>query len=215
MIMNKFLVFCKSDGIKNAIWFSIKSITNVLFHHSSTKCIYLERKSFRQISKPEWDRYSYKIFDKAEDIATLPFDRLKLLPYRKWMENGSLVIVAFDGKTPVAFGWTHFRSQTIHYVGTFDMGDDIAWLGPVFVHKDSRGKGLQKLIMQLGITTAPNNINCFITSVNSGNAPSWSSLLKLGFKEGLDISTQSGILCKKAAKINEVDKKSQIYLRLK
>lgn len=213
--MNKFLVFCKSDGIKNALVFSIKSIINILFHHSCTKCIYLERVTFQQVSNPEWEKYNYKIFDKVEEISNLHFDRLKLLPYQKWIENGSFVIVAFYGTTPAAFGWTHFKNHSIHYVGTFDMGNNIAWLGPSFVHKDFRGKGLQKLIIQLGITTAPNNIDSFITSVNSSNAPSLSSFFKLGFKEGLNIYTKSGILCKSITKINEVDRKSKKYLRLK
>lgn len=213
--MNKFLVFCKSDGIKNAIVFSIKSITNILFHHSCTKCIYLERKTFQEVSNPDWEKYNYKVFNKVEEISNLPFDRLKLLPYKKWIENGSFVIVAFDGTTPAAFGWTHFKSHSIHYVGTFDMGNNIAWLGPSFVHKDYRGKGLQKLIIQLGIKTAPNNIDCFITSVNSENTPSLSSLFKLGFKEGLIISTKTGILSNNTTEIEEVDINSKKYLRLK
>lgn len=212
--MNKFLVFYKSDGLKSAIQLSIKKIASVFYHCSHTKCIYLERTKLKPLSKPQWDSYDAVLISKPEDIATLSFDRLKLLPCMKWLNNGSNVIVLLKGSTPVAFGWTHFESHSIENVGTFDMGNNIAWLGPFFVHKDFRGKGLQKLIIQQCINKVPDNITSFITSTNSKNTASLSSFLTLGFKEGIDIITKSGVFCKKGKEIKEITKTSGNYLKL-
>lgn len=194
--------------------FSLKTIMSIFYHHSSTKCLFLERSALKHLSKLEWDNYSYKIFSNPEDIANLSFDRLKLLPYRQWLKNGSVVIVVFREAIPVAFGWTHFVCHSIQYVGTFDMGNHIAWLGPSFVHKEFRGKGLQKLVIQLGVAKAPTGVDCFITSVNAKNVPSLSSFLKLGFEEGLDISMKKGLLCKSSKYIKEISPKSKFYLNL-
>lgn len=133
----------------------------------------------------------------------------------EWLKEGSMLCVVFKKEDPVAFIWTHFKEHNIEYVGDFDMGSEIAWLGPSFVHRKYRGKGLQQLVILQGMASAPTNIKVFITSVNASNIPSLRSLEKIGFKVGMEVVCKTGVLVSKRIKVKALDKHSEKYLKIK
>lgn len=214
--MRKVLIFIKSDGLLNTLKFILKGVVSKLYYRSHTLCLYGERKYIEIKRKSVWDKFQCRFIDAIEEIESLNFDRLKILPCRKWLELGSKLCVVFTDDIPIAFGWIHFREHKIDYVGKFDMGNETAWLGPYFVHRKYRGNGLQQLIIKQGIEIAPININAFITSVNASNIPSLNSFEKNGFKLGMKVSCKTGVFAiSKCANIDMADECSKKYLKIK
>lgn len=184
-MIRKLIEFAKSDGLGNTMRFAWKGLLSAAhLYESETVCLYVDRSDVGTLNNDKWKSFSCQRLSTVDKIDALDFPRLKFHPYRKWIAAGGYCHVLFDGTSPVAFGWTHFNCHSIDKVGTFDMGDSIAWLGPSFVHKNYRGNGLQQLLLQRGIEQAPERITAFITSVNSGNGASLRSFEKNGFRQG-------------------------------
>ena len=216
--MGKVTIFIESDGWYNTLHFIWKAIRAQLPHTAHTYCLFADRNmSAALIHRPQWEEYTSKVITNQKEMESIHFGRLKLTPWRKWLEAGSRVIVLFRNTVPVAFGWIHFRSHTIQSVGTFNMETNIAWLGPSFVHINHRGKGLQQLVIQQCINNTPHQIDAFITSVNTGNVASLHSFEKCGFKKGLEVSYTSRKFTppyKKCVNIKALDSQAYKYLKL-
>lgn len=213
--MRKILVFIASDGWAHTFSFILKHVKSLFFHRSITLCLYARREDIAVFSTPVWEEYDCKILHSMEELKALHFDRLMLYPCQKWIDAGSTVCVIFKNNVPVAFGWNHFIRHDIKYVGDFELGDNIAWVGPQFVHKIHRGYGLQKLIILQSILNMPKNIQTIITSVNQSNLPSLRSFEKMKFRKGLKISTDIGLFSSHVSDLTILDPDSLKYLKIK
>lgn len=207
-------IFVQSDGIVNTFRFVWKSLFGKFYRLSRTLCLYAERYSVKELKDGRWSDFHSRVIYDWKELRGIDFDRLKLLPCKKWLDAGSIVVIIFQGDIPVGFGWTHFGCHTIEYVGSFDMGTTIAWLGPSFVHRKYRGKGLQKLVIQECVRNAPKQIKTFISSVNDKNSASLISFEKCGFKVGMQVNNISGLFARKGVEIRRLDDKSESYLRI-
>lgn len=174
-MIRKFLIYCKSDGVKDALFYVWKTILS-LFYIKSKTC-FLELKD-SHICVSSCDNYEIRKIEK-DDVDTINFPRLMLLPVKKWIERGSLLYVTYEGDAPIAFTWTHNGNYEIHGLGSFDLGDNERWIGPTFVCKEYRGRGLNKRQIAYQIKEASDKI--YYTSVNSGNIASLASFKRLGF----------------------------------
>lgn len=214
--MKKILIFISSDGWKNTFSFILNGINSFFYNCSHTLCLYLNLKDFNSTKRPDLKKgYYCKVIRSSEEIKRLNFERLSILPYHKWIEAGSFVCVVFKDNRAAGYGWVHFNRHIIKYVGEFDLGDDIAWLGPSFVNKDFRGNGLQKFLICFRMSNLPENIKTVITSVNEYNLPSLRSLEKLGFNLGVRVNTKTGIFSSKTSDIEFTDTESRNYFRIK
>lgn len=214
-MIRKLWIFLASDGWKNTWAFIRKSIIGKFYYQSRTYCLFAEKSDIGSLSDPDWKDYEYRTIRNGDDYSDLmKFGRFCLLPYREWLENGSIACVLFHDGIAVAFSWIHFRTHKIEYVGIFDMGDDIAWIGPMFVHRKHRGHGLQKMMIQRMAEDLPVGIKAVITSVNAANFPSLKSFEKCGFRIGMKVCSNVGMFssfCRKMEMMNE----SKEYLRIK
>ena len=156
----------------------------------------------------------YEIISNVKGLENVNFPRLKSCPWRKWLNKGSRVALIYENGEPVAFGWTHFKSHSIEAVGTFDLGDNIAWLGPSFVHHKHRGHGLQKVLISLRVNDAPQTIQSFITSINAGNIPSLRSFEKCGFQRGMEVFYTAGLFAKEKTEIKVLNSSAPDYLKI-
>lgn len=184
MIFRKIRVFIESDGWINTWHYIANAILSVLGRSSKTICLYGIRDKIVFKQREHWKMVSIKTITNVDEVEAIDFPRLKLQPYKKWLEQGSLCHILYIGERPVAFSWVHFRRHRIDKVGTFILGDKLAWLGPYFVHRQFRGMGLQQLLLQLDINEVSSDIRAFITSVNFRNIASLKSFKNLGFQEG-------------------------------
>lgn len=183
-MIKKIIVFIQSDGWRNTLRFIANGLFSLLGRESITFCLVGKREALGVKWREYWTKYTCREITSPETIDSMDFPRLKYHPYRQWMQQGAVCRVVFKEGVPVAFGWTHYKEHSIDKVGTFDMGEHIAWLGPYFVHKDFRGQALQQLLIYHDVNEAPKAIKAFITSVNHRNNPSLRSFLNLGFFQG-------------------------------
>ncbi len=183
-MIKKVLCFIQSDGWANTFRFIFKPIIARFRKESKTVILCATSRPENITWRKEWSCYRIEVLTDVSEVAMLDFPRLKYHPCRKWLSEGAVLHLLYDGDIPVAFGWTHFADHHIDHVGTFDISSgETAYLGPQFVHKNHRGRGLQKLIVFKEMSDAPANINHFITCINSHNIASLKSNVSVGFKE--------------------------------
>ena len=163
-MIKKFFIYLKSDGFWNALAFTLKSITSVIYNTSVTN-IYK-----RSTAKEEYNNEVLIKEVQTADVEKMDFPRLKLLAWRKWLQNKSRLFVAYIGNEPAGYAWIHYHSY--HFAGNynFKIEKDEYWIGPSFVKKEFRGKGLQKALTQYRLSQIKNGI--VYTSVSNGNIAS-------------------------------------------
>lgn len=208
--MGKIATFIESDGWANTLRFIWKGIRGYFAHTSHTYCLFADRLS---ISGGGYS-VDYEIISNVKGLENVNFPRLKSCPWRKWLNKGSRVALIYENGEPVAFGWTHFKSHSVDAVGKFDLGEEKAWLGPQFVHHKHRGHGLQKELITLSVSNAPESIKSFITSVNVRNTASLHSYKKCGFQKGLEVSYTAGMFAKKKTEIRVLSSLANNYFKL-
>ena len=163
-MIKKFFIYLKSDGLWNALAFTLKSITSLVYNKSVTNI-------YKRITGEE--EYKNKTVIKevgVNEVERMDFPRLKLLSWRKWLENKSRLYVAYIENEPVGYAWIHYHSY--HFAGKYNFGieENEVWIGPSFVKKEFRGRGLQKALTQYRLSKIK---NCTVyTSVSSNNIAS-------------------------------------------
>ncbi len=175
-MIKKFLIYCKSDGIVNALGFVGKSILSPIRKNSETVFYKWEGK---HITTPSSTIQIKEL--SIQDMDGLDFPRLKLTTYKKWMDSGSRVFIVLTDNKQVAFTWSHYGSYSIHDLGTFVLSNKECWIGPTFVDRHYRGRGINK--EQIKYQMEHSDAQVYYTSVNANNIPSRRSFEHWGFKE--------------------------------
>jgi GNAT superfamily N-acetyltransferase len=176
-MIRKFFVYYKADGVGNALRFVLKTLLSHIYKRSET-VFYSKNTSGNDFSSD----YKMQMLELSiQDMEIIDFPRLKLVDYNSWMQKGSRVFVCYVDETPVAFTWTHYGIYEIHGTGHFSMSANECWIGPTFVDRHYRGRGInkQQILYQMEYSVA----EVFYTSVNVGNIPSRQSFEHWGFVE--------------------------------
>lgn len=183
-MIDKVVTYCKADGILNTIKFIVNTIQAKIYRKSVT---YFYQSNAKPIdSEPLRSDIIIKTVG-VEDIDSVDFPRLKDLPCKKWLNQGSKLFVAYKGEKPVAYTWTHYHNYEIHGVGFFVMNNGECWIGPTFVLNKYRGQGLNKIQIRHQMELDTSTI--FYTSVNHKNTPSCKSFERLGFSSVGQVNT--------------------------
>ena len=169
------MVYCKSDGLWNAMRFVWKSVTSPIYKKSET-IFYMFNE---QVCSNKGDMQIREV--SLEELERMDFPRLKSVNYREWIRNRSRVFVCSHDSSPIAFTWSHYGNYQIHGTGRFLLNKNECWLGPTFVDKRYRGQGINKaqIIFQMNHS----NARVYYTSVNKSNIPSCKSFEHLGFRQ--------------------------------
>ena len=180
-MIKKFLIYCKSDGVIQALTFTFKTLVSKVFSNSTT--VFLEYNNSGTVRHSISDRINIKRLT-LSDVNRLDFARLKELDYRKWLQNRSRLYVGYIGNTPISYTWTHFNTYTIHGLCEFKLGQNECWIGPTYVTKANRNKGIASyMISYIQNHVFPSEvIQTYYTSINKTNASSISSVVKSGFE---------------------------------
>lgn len=96
----------------------------------------------------------------------------------------SNIMVAFDGKKIIGFACYHYdTNHTIHDLGKWHLKEDEAWIGPTYVIKEYRSKGVHRLLLIKTISLLNKiGINKTYTAINRNNIPSIKSFKNVGFE---------------------------------
>lgn len=72
--------------------------------------------------------------------------------------------------------------KNIHGMGYFQMKENEAWIGPCYVNRFYRGKGINGAMVYRAMKEASaEGAECFFTAINSSNVASLASFKKMGF----------------------------------
>lgn len=86
------------------------------------------------------------------------------------------------------------KIKTIHGTGDFILSKSEAWIGPCYVDRMHRGKGLNKALVQaVAASLAQKGIITLFTSINGANTSSLASFKKMGFQEFALYSVRCGV----------------------
>ena len=174
-MIKKFFIYLKSDGFANAMKFTLKSITSLIYNKSITNIYH------KKIDEDESNESDYDIRNLTlSDIEKLDFPRLKILPYRKWIDSGSKLYIIYINGNPAGFSWIHFCNYKFTAGLKFVINNDCCWAGPQFIHKDYRGKGLQRIIVEYCINKESGK-NVY-TSVSNNNIASNKCMIRNKFE---------------------------------
>lgn len=174
-MLRKLYTFCKYDGLSNTWRYILNTLSGFFVSNSKTILLYSPKTTFL----PEYDSKNIRFCTDMTEIERIASPRLRLTPYKKWLKAGSQLAICEENNRIVAYGWVHFHRYFVHGVGEIVLSDSQAWLGPFFVDKDYRGKGIQKKMIQYCMKNTPPRY--YITSANAKNTPSLKSFEKLGF----------------------------------
>lgn len=108
--------------------------------------------------------------------------RLRHIPYREWFAHGAVCFVGLVEGKVVSYCWVHRESYCLGKIGRFVLQDGEVWIGPVFVDKRFRRRGIntgqiKHSIHELG----KGRCRVFFTAANSQNYASIRSFVKCGF----------------------------------
>jgi hypothetical protein len=188
---NKVLVFLKSGGLLEVLKYISIYLSKKVFFKSETVFFYLNREGFHQTLKDTG--IVYKTIDNINELQTIKFDRINTLSCKEWFDKGSQVIIGFSDLTPISYLWVHFHYHIIHGVCKIRLPDNQCWIGPGFVDKTVRRKGILKSQIIFLINNISNQVKYVITSARAKNVPSIRSLNRLEFKSGLTLIKYFGV----------------------
>lgn len=98
--------------------------------------------------------------------------------------NKADILIALDGSKIIGYICVHRGiNHLIHNLGYWNLNEDEAWIGPTYIIKDYRNKGIHKDLINVIIKDSySKGIKKIYTAINSKNIPSIRSFSKVGFK---------------------------------
>lgn len=186
-MIKKFLIYVNSDGLYDAIKYTFKSITSQFYNNSITNIYY--RKCNSNVSHETTHSIKLYTLEDIRDVEKIDFPRLKLLPYKKWLESNSKLYILYIEDTPAAFSWIHYNNYEFTHGYKFLINKNECWAGPQFVHKNYRGNGLQRIIVSHCIAKETSKV--VFTSVNVNNIASNKCMIRNDFELIGTITTTS------------------------
>ncbi len=177
-MIKKFFIYCESDGIFSAICSFGNNMCRLFYRKSETVFFVKKADNDILINCISADFVIKEIF--IEDINFLEFPRLKLLPIDDWLTKGSRLFVTFYKGYPIGYCWIHFNCHLLSNLCSFLLEENECWIGPDFVHKKFRGRGLQKFSIDYRVALMSGRV-CY-TCTNKSNIASAKSYFKAGFE---------------------------------
>lgn len=194
-MLKKAIIYLYSGGFNEVLRYATSFLRKRFFYTSRT--IYLYRNLMELPAADYIDHFEFKAISTPDDLESLNFKRIETLDYQQWFSKGSIAIVGFYNGKPVSFSWCHFKSHQVDHSTRIDLGDNAVWIGPTFVDKIMRGKGMNKSQISYQIANLPTNISTCLTSANERNTASIKSFERLGFSHGAVLVQHQGIFSQK------------------
>lgn len=173
-MIKKFFIYIKSDGIANAVNFTFKSLTSLIYNKSITNIYKTEVDSCKYTNKIEIK----EVF--IEEAENMHFPRFELLPYKKWLNDKSHLYVAYIDGQAVGYAWLHYNSYHFTRKYNFLINKNECWFGPSFVKKDFRGQGIQKALTAYRLSQI--QAMTIYTSVSNNNIASNKCMIRNNFE---------------------------------
>ncbi|MBQ7635311.1 MAG: GNAT family N-acetyltransferase [Bacteroidaceae bacterium] len=192
----KFIQYLRSEGIGGLVSKVVRILKRKLFGSEGT--IFLKADS-SIISIPVRENTNVRIeFLNVENCDD--FERIKFFAHvhvSDYLAHPQrIVALVRECNEYIGYACADFSSpHTIHGLGDFRLDTGEAWIGPVFVKKQWRGKGLNPLMVaKLLNKLREAGIHTIYTCISGDNAASLGSFRKMGFKEWGRLGSESEML---------------------
>ena len=205
--MSSLLNYLKQEGLSA----TAKRAWNKVFHKNDSQTVFLRA----DLSAGIDDEYGadFELLDESNRSA---FEKIKFWEFVNaddfiGNENQSVIMLR-DGDNYIAYAAEeHAIERVIHGLGSFILKSDEGWIGPVYVKKQWRGRGYNRLLLlqqmhrlkEFGMTMV-------YTAINSQNAASLKSFASVGFEEIGTVDTKANISTDEKGIIKEAFKKQPV-----
>lgn len=166
----------QSDGLTNLSALILKKLKNLIYRR--VKTLMFELKLPLSNPPPVNKRYIFKVLE-----ANQPLFYLSLYEIDNFKKKGGVCITLNIESKMVGYVWCFTHTHHVDGIGNVNLDSQKAiWVGPAFIHKNHRGLGYNKALLQeVANNFAGVNAEVLLTSINSENIPSIKSFESFGF----------------------------------
>lgn len=183
--MNKLFLYLKNEGIHQTLEKILtKFLTKTGIKKSTTLFFICNNKNIKPV--PKRQDFDIKILTET-DVAE--FEKIKFFSHiygKDYINNhNQKIILVLQNNIIVAYAaaQTNMRRE-IHGLGYFTLNESECWIGPTYVTKNNRNKGIASLMIRYiqNYIFTSDQISTYYTSINKTNTPSVTSFIKSGFE---------------------------------
>nr|MBQ4458322.1 GNAT family N-acetyltransferase [Clostridia bacterium] len=182
-MVNKLIIYLRNEGIQQ----TIRKIITKVFRLGNSQTVFFYNRIDVECESP-YEEHDETYFELTE--STIPdFEKIKFWNFINAMQyinnqNESVLLVKYNGEVIAYAAECHEKGRPIHGLGSFQLRAKEAWIGPVYVLKQYRGRGInRRLIIEVMNRLRASGITDFYTSINSNNQSSIKSFQNAGFTE--------------------------------
>lgn len=192
--MNKFLTYLKYEGIMA----TVKKVFSYIRKKESITVFLCYDAPIKSVKKQPI------LFDFLRQDNLDSFEKIKFFDHihgRDYIDssNSFILLAMMNGETVGYIAMELEKNKEIHGLGHFQLDTQEAWVGPVYVKRAYRGKGINKEMLKQALEIAMNkyHIRCIYTSINQENIASLKSFLHAGFqKKGVILCRNGQYTCR-------------------
>lgn len=181
--MNRLINYLMNEGFVE----TIKKIIVKIKQHGKSETIFFQ-KEVQNFEAPKSLNDIMKCVKLTEENQS-DFENIKFWSFintNTYLNNPNASILLLKiGNNYVGYAAEqHETERKIHGLGVFNLKRKEGWIGPVYVVRQYRGQGLNRILVNEQIMQLrQKHITTFFTSINSANTSSIKSFNSLGFKE--------------------------------
>ena len=190
--MSKLLTYLKYEGLRETIRKCLSSVRN---RNKASETVFLKCCEADLTPDPKVKLDVVPLTEeRLKDFESIRFfDHISGRDYMD-QDHGSIFLGYADGELVAYAAAEYDKRKEIHGLGFFHLERDEAWLGPVYVKRAYRGKGVNREMLKRAMEKAEkkNHIRCFYTCINRENTASRKSFLHTGFREQGHVTCRNG-----------------------
>ncbi len=167
----------QSDGFKN----SLTNLFNKIYS-------YFYRTTYTLMLKGDLSYNYIHDLNNIREIVLAEIDdnyilNLPTLKFKNWENNGSRIFFFESNGSIEGYVVIHTVNYHVDGLGDLDLKEKrAAWIGPIFVHINKRGRGINKALISCALKFCIDNNLVPYTSTNINNLPSIRTFENFGFK---------------------------------
>lgn len=180
-MLGRLITYLRNEGLLATV---VRS-WNKIFFHSKSQTVFLKHNGLLNEAQGESDI----IFEVLTDENRSSFESIKFWNFINtddYINNmqQNVLLIKKDNEFIAYAAELHERTREIHNLGCFLLNSGEGWIGPVYVVKKYRRKGVNRLLLVEQIKRLQSKgVYEIFSAINSRNTASLKSFKKVGFVE--------------------------------
>lgn len=177
--MSKITKYLRHEGLIGTgkkVWHLMSRLDSKTYFFESTQTLYSNNNS-------------HIIFHELQPDLLQQFEDIKFFEHVSGNEyinkDNKKILMAYIDDEPVGYvAAEHGIDKKIHGLGRFILSDSESWIGPTYVMREYRGKGISSLLIsEIMRILKEDGITSYFTAINSDNIASQKAFINNGFKK--------------------------------